>query len=201
MKLSELREHAAAVEANPLTYRGAVYVELPSELVADIDQQIHNAYADGVNAADQKKWGPVRDAAYKQGVEWGQRNCQRCARMDGCGMDNLRPGVFPKVAYSAEEVDAKINVLRNDLIERLTMHSIHPSAHARELDVLREYMDPQGFLAKLTGRVDALEAHPERLGSSEKHIDRRVEWLEKAVNALRMGVVGILDVAPLKRGG
>jgi hypothetical protein len=41
----------------------------------------------------------------------------------------------------------------------------------------REHAD--GELSKIRDRLTALETHPERLGSSEKHIDRRVEAVEK----------------------
>ena len=34
-------------------------------------------------------------------------------------------------------------------------------------------------LSKIRDRLNALETHPERLGSSEKHIDRRIEALEQ----------------------
>jgi chromosome segregation ATPase len=44
------------------------------------------------------------------------------------------------------------------------------------------------------GRIRALEEHPERLGSSEKHIDRRVERLENMVRALDDRTIGSLRI-------
>jgi len=59
-----------------------------------------------------------------------------------------------------------------------------------ELSKIRDMLNSleawhRGDVGDLQRRVEALENHPERLGSSEKHIDRRVEALEKQFQGVR----------------
>jgi hypothetical protein len=57
------------------------------------------------------------------------------------------------------------------------------AGHLQGIDKLES--EPwRNYIRVLNARIDKLEQHPERLGSSEKHIDRRVEDCEDRLAAI-----------------